>query len=97
MGVKYVCKHCGYVIWEFKQVGQDYYGIPDPNEIMLVTGGFCPKCGHELHLPKLSDIKIKPKRRYYFSEMERSLNNAMSGGLLHSSVKTSSFMTAQEA
>ncbi len=61
MGVRYVCKHCGYVLWEFKHVGQDYFGIPTPSEIMLATGGICPRCKRELSIPTLSDIVIKPK------------------------------------
>ena len=98
MGVKYVCKHCGYVIWEFKHVGQDYYGIPTPSEIMLVTGGFCPRCHHELSIPSIEDITIKAtKRKYTFSELERFVNESMRGGILDFRVKNTDFMTAQEA
>ncbi len=62
MPIRYVCKHCGYVIWEFKQVGQDYFGIPTPSEIMLATGGICPNCKRELSIPTLSDIRIRISR-----------------------------------
>ncbi len=98
MVVRYVCKHCGYVIWEFKEVGQDYYGIPTPSEIMLVTGGVCPRCKHELSIPNIKDIKIRPRPRYTISEFERHINEAMTGNLLSRiNLPNHDFMTAQEA
>ncbi len=97
MVVRYVCKHCGYIIWEFREVGQDYYGIPTPSEIMLVTGGICPRCKHELSMPEISNIKIRPRRHYRFTEIERHINESMRGWLLNSHTPSPDFMTAQEA
>lgn len=59
MPVKYRCRHCGYVLWEFKHVGQDCYGLPTPTEVMNVYGGICPNCKRELRSPGLNDIKIR--------------------------------------
>ncbi len=58
MPVRYICRHCGTVLWEFKHVGQDYYGLPTPTEVMNVYGGICPNCKRELRKPDLEDIRI---------------------------------------
>ncbi|ADI32324.1 hypothetical protein [Staphylothermus hellenicus] len=97
MPVRYVCKHCGYVLWEFKEVGQDYYGIPTPEEVIRVYGGICPKCKHDLSIPSINDISIKIMRRYsLISSLERKLMNKKSSSLLNMNVKTGNFMAAQE-
>lgn len=58
MPVVYRCKHCGTVLHVFFKVGQDYYGIPTPSEVISLFGGVCPKCGARLHVPSLQDIRI---------------------------------------
>lgn len=58
MPVRYTCRHCGFVLWEFKHVGQDCYGLPSPSEIITFYGGICPKCKKELSKPSLNDISI---------------------------------------
>lgn len=47
----------------FEKVGQDFYGVRTPSEIKSIFGGKCPKCGHELGVPTLSDIKISLKKQ----------------------------------
>jgi len=61
--IKYTCKNCGYVLYKFEKVGQDFYGVRTPSEIKLIFGGKCPKCGHELGTPSIEDIGIKIKNK----------------------------------
>lgn len=97
MPVKYVCKHCGYILWEFREVGQDYYGIPTPEEVIRVYGGICPKCKHDLSIPSLSNISIKLLRGYsLISELENKLMSEKSSSILNMSNRTDDFMAAQE-
>lgn len=42
----------------FEKVGQDFYGVRTPSEIKNQLGGKCPRCGHELGVPDLSDITV---------------------------------------
>jgi DNA-directed RNA polymerase subunit RPC12/RpoP len=57
--VKYICKKCGRVLWSFEHVGQDYFGIPTPDEIRRMYG-VCPTCKREFEDPTIDDIVIKP-------------------------------------
>lgn len=59
MPVKYVCKKCGITLWLFKKVGQDYYGIPSPEEITRIYG-ICPNCKKEIAIPQFNDIVVQP-------------------------------------
>ena len=61
--IKYVCKKCGYILYKFERVGQDFYGVRTPSEIKYILGGKCPKCGHELGTPSVVDIYISLKRK----------------------------------
>jgi hypothetical protein len=61
--IVYVCKNCGYTLYKFESVGQDFYGVRTPSEIKSIYGGKCPKCGHPLESPSLNDIKITLRRR----------------------------------
>ncbi len=58
MPVIFRCSSCGSVIYVFKRVGQDCFGLPSPTELINRLGGVCPKCGSALSIPKISDIKI---------------------------------------
>lgn len=58
MPVFYVCKRCGFILYKFEHVGQDYYGLPTPSEIMNWYSGVCPKCNARLERPLLSSIRI---------------------------------------
>ncbi len=64
MPIKYRCKSCGYIIYEFKRVGQDYTGVPTPLEIIRLTGGVCPACKRHLEYLRPEDYRsyviIKP-------------------------------------
>ena len=51
--VKYVCRDCGYELYRFEEVGQDFYGVRTPSEVKAMCRGKCPKCGHELGAPTL--------------------------------------------
>lgn len=61
--VKYVCKDCGFVLYKFERVGQDFYGVRTPSEIKTIFGGKCPRCGHELSTPTIEDIRITVRKR----------------------------------
>lgn len=63
VSVIYKCKACGFILYRFERVGQDYYGIPTPSEIMNWYGGVCPRCNVKLSKPKISDVKITPLTR----------------------------------
>ncbi len=77
MPVRYRCRHCGAVLWEFKYVGQDYYGLPSPSEVMNVYGGICPVCKRELRAPSTEDIKINGATTSYGLEPTASINNRL--------------------
>ena len=49
--IRYTCKSCGYELFIFKKVGQDFYGVRTPTEIKSMYGGKCFRCGHELGEP----------------------------------------------
>ena len=56
--IVYVCKDCGYPLYKFERVGQDFYGVRTPSELISIYGGRCPACGHEISAPSIDDIKI---------------------------------------
>ncbi len=58
MPVVYKCRNCGTILHVFYKVGQDYYGIPTPSEVISLFGGVCPRCGSKLRIPQLQDIRI---------------------------------------
>ncbi len=58
MVIRYICSRCGYELYRFEKVGQDFYGIRTPSEIKLLYGGKCPRCGKEIRAPTINDIKI---------------------------------------
>lgn len=63
MPVKYRCRHCGYILYEFKGVGQSYIGIPTPSEVIKLVGYVCPHCKRVLETPKGSFkeyVVVKP-------------------------------------
>jgi len=59
MPVRYVCKNCGQVLWIFTKVGQDYLGVPSPDELRRIYG-VCPKCKKDIAAPRFEDVIIKP-------------------------------------
>lgn len=58
MPVRYVCKRCGHILWNFERVGQDYFGVPAPEDIIRIYG-VCPRCKCDLTIPSIDDITIK--------------------------------------
>jgi len=60
--IVYVCKDCGYPLYKFEKVGQDYYGVRTPSEINSIYSGRCPACGHLLGSVSVDDIKITWRR-----------------------------------
>lgn len=59
MVVRYVCKHCGYELFRFENVGQDFWGLRTPSELKVIYNGRCPRCGKELETPRVNDIIIR--------------------------------------
>lgn len=51
MAIRYRCKRCGHVLYEFRGVGQNYIGIPTPDEIIKLVGYVCPSCKRILEPP----------------------------------------------
>ncbi len=85
MPVIFRCSACGSVIYVFKRVGQDCFGLPSPTELINRLGGVCPNCGNTLSVPKISDIKILGRVvESIDSYLERSLVNDVGsqGGIL---------------
>lgn len=63
MPARYVCKYCGYILYEFNKVGwENAHGMKTPSEIISAYGGKCPKCGHDLSKPSVEDVIITLKR-----------------------------------
>ncbi len=60
MPVVYRCKVCGFILDVFVKVGQNSRGVLTPSELISQYGGMCPRCGHRLEPPTLSDIIVKP-------------------------------------
>ncbi len=58
MPVIFRCSRCGKILYVFNRVGQDYYGIPTPSEVISLYGGVCPQCGSKLRIPTVNDVKI---------------------------------------
>ncbi|WP_276814991.1 hypothetical protein [Desulfurococcus amylolyticus] len=59
MPIKYRCKSCGFILFEFTRVGQDYYGVPTPEEVYRIYGGICPRCKSMLEVPLPGEIKSR--------------------------------------
>lgn len=59
MPIRYICRKCGHVLWSFTHVGQDYFGVPTPDEIKRMYG-VCPSCKREFIKPSLEDIILEP-------------------------------------
>ncbi len=74
MPVIFRCSKCGKILYVFNRVGQDYYGIPTPSEVISLYGGVCPQCGSKLKIPTVNDIKImylSSSFRYRYPGYER--------------------------
>lgn len=69
MPVIYVCRVCGFKLYEFERVGQDYFGVPTPSEVINWYGGVCPKCNSKLNRPSLEDIVIKPLKKTEYTRV----------------------------
>ena len=47
MTIRYICKKCGFVLYEFKGIG-DPRGLLMPVQVIHMYGYVCPKCGRKL-------------------------------------------------
>lgn len=54
MPITYRCKRCGHVLYEFREVGQSYIGVPTPLEVIKLVGHICPSCKRVLEVPGLN-------------------------------------------
>ena len=73
MPVIFRCSKCGKILYVFNRVGQDYFGIPTPSEVISLYGGVCPQCGSRLKIPSVNDIKItylSSSFRYRYPSLE---------------------------
>ncbi|MEO3992831.1 MAG: hypothetical protein QN229_00725 [Desulfurococcaceae archaeon TW002] len=61
MPVTYRCGSCGKILFTFRSVGQDSFGVPTPDELFSKIGIKCPGCGKLFSKPKLDRIKITSK------------------------------------
>lgn len=59
MPIRYRCKRCGFVLFEFNRVGQDYWGVPTPEEVYRLSGGVCPRCKSLLDIPGPGEIRSR--------------------------------------
>jgi predicted nucleic-acid-binding Zn-ribbon protein len=60
--IVYVCKNCGYELYKFKRIGQDFHGVKTPSEVRSIYGGKCPKCGHHLDIPSINEITLRRRK-----------------------------------
>ncbi len=64
MSIRYVCKNCGYVLFDVKN--KRLHGAPvgllSPSEVIKYYNGRCPRCGRRLEKPDLKDIVIREKK-----------------------------------
>jgi DNA-directed RNA polymerase subunit RPC12/RpoP len=61
--VRYRCRKCGSVLYEFKGVGQSYAGLLSPIEVAKMYGYICPHCKSTLEASQVSireNIAVKP-------------------------------------
>lgn len=58
MPVIFRCKSCKGIIYVFRKVGQDCFGLPTPSELIIKLNGRCPYCGRSLDIPTIDDIKV---------------------------------------
>jgi DNA-directed RNA polymerase subunit RPC12/RpoP len=64
--VRYRCRRCGSILYEFKGVGQSYAGLLTPVEVAKMYGYICPHCKSMLEASQMSvrgNIVIKPSVR----------------------------------
>ncbi len=50
MPIKYVCRSCGHVIYEFNKIGSSV-GLLSPLEVAKLLGYVCPHCKSQLSVP----------------------------------------------
>lgn len=50
MAIKYVCKRCGHVLYEFTKIGSSI-GLLTPLEVAKLHGYVCPSCKSPLEVP----------------------------------------------
>ncbi|BBD72585.1 hypothetical protein HS1genome_0974 [Sulfodiicoccus acidiphilus] len=67
--IMYQCKGCGSELFKFERVGQDFYGVRTPTEIMGMYSNKCPKCGKQLEIPSISDILLRQRVRVGFGSL----------------------------
>lgn len=63
MPIRYRCKYCGFVLYEFRGVGQSFMGVLTPSEVVKLVGHMCPNCKRVLETPRSSFkefIGVKP-------------------------------------
>jgi hypothetical protein len=63
MPVKYKCRQCGFILYEYsKDIGnKKYWGLPTPSDIAVMYDGVCPRCGKKLNTnPTKDDVIIRP-------------------------------------
>lgn len=62
LAVIFRCKNCGTVLFKFSRVGQDFYGLPTPEELRARIGGRCPSCGTIPTKPTADNVIIMSSR-----------------------------------
>lgn len=67
------CRNCGTILFRFSRVGQDFYGLPTPEELRARIGGKCPICGTIPIKPTADNVLIMSSR----SQMLRYLRSSI--------------------
>jgi hypothetical protein len=67
MPVRYKCKSCGFVLYEYtsrEEMGNErYMGLLSPMQVAAKYDFTCPRCGRALNTrPGKEDIKVRPVR-----------------------------------
>jgi len=67
MTIRYICKKCGFILYEFKNI-RGSQGLLTPLQVAHMYGYICPKCGRRIEFKEDEDwrgriiIKNKSKK-----------------------------------
>lgn len=61
MVIRFVCRACGYVLYEVKDADANH--LRTYARVIELNNGKCPSCGRRLEPPDIKDITFRPRFR----------------------------------